>query len=395
MDLTDILDLLLRWFHVIAGIMWIGNSLLFNWIDRSLVKKDGIEGEIWLLHSGGFYEVKKRMLEPGKMPDSKVHWFMWQNLTTWASGILLLIVVYYLGTSAWLVDPGAGHASFGFATFVGITTLVGGWVVYDLIWKSPLGNHPVALGAVCFALLVAAAWMLSLYMTPRAAFIHVGVLIGTLMTGNVWFVIIPSQIDLVDATKSGRPQDPSLGMKAKKRSVHNNYMTFPLLFIMVSNHFPALYSHQLNWVLLTCLMIGGAAVRYFMNIRWTFKYWLPAMVGSGAAAILATWMLVSTPAMPTMDNEILAKGPPVAFEEAHAIIALRCVSCHSKTPSDPLFPTAPKGMRFDEPVQIIDAVDRIRVRVEAGTMPFANRTQMTEQERITVVRWIAQGARQF
>jgi len=386
-----LLDLLIRWFHVIAGIMWIGNSLLFNWLDRNLVKKEGIDGEIWLLHSGGFYQIEKKMLRPGQMPDP-LHWFMWQNLSTWASGILLLVVVYYLGEGAWLVDPGAGHASYSAAVTAAVGTLLGGWVVYDLLWRSPLRRSPAVAGAICGALLLAATWWLSQVMTPRAAFIHVGVLLGTLMTGNVWLIIIPSQRDLVDATREGREQDRSLSLRAKQRSIHNNYMTFPLIFIMVSNHFPSTYSHRLNWLILAALMVGGALVRHFMNIRFTFRGWRPALVGSAATAIAVACALVASPARSGRSDAELAAGPPVAFDSVRAIVSLRCVACHSATPSDALFRVAPNGLMLDTPEQIAAAAPRMRVRVEGGTMPFANRTKMTDEERATVVRWIAQGA---
>jgi len=391
MGLNELLDLLLRWFHVIAGIMWIGNSLLFNWLDRNLVKKEGIDGEIWLLHSGGFYQVEKKMLRPNQMPD-KLHWFMWQNFSTWASGILLLIVVYYLGESAWLVEPGSGHPSYSTAVTAAVGALLGGWVIYDLIWRSPLRHRPQLAGLLCIAMLFAIAWGLSQVMTPRAAYIHVGVLLGTLMTGNVWMVIIPSQRDLVDATRDGREQDRSLSLRAKTRSIHNNYMTFPLIFIMVSNHFPATYSHRLNWLILAVLMVGGALVRHFMNIRFTFAGWRPALAASAVIAVAVAWALVATPARSGASDAELAAGPPVPFDKVQAIVSLRCVSCHSATPSDALFPVAPNGLVLERPEQIEATARRIRVRVEGHTMPFGNRTGMTDEERATVVRWVAQGA---
>ena len=391
MGVNELLDLLLRWFHVIAGIMWIGNSLLFNWLDRNLVKKEGIDGEIWLLHSGGFYQIEKKMLRPYQMPD-KVHWFMWQNFSTWASGILLLIVVYYLGESAWLVDPGAGHVSYGTAVSAAVGALLGGWVVYDLIWRSPLRNQPLIAGAICIAGLFAVAWGLSQIMTPRAAYIHVGVLLGTLMTGNVWMIIIPSQRDLVDATREGGEQDRSLSLRAKQRSIHNNYMTFPLIFIMVSNHFPSTYSHQLNWLILAVLMAGGALVRHFMNIRFTFRGWRLALAGCAVASVAAAYALVLSPSRTGASDAELAAGPPVPFQAVQAIVSLRCVACHSATPSDSLFKVAPNGLMLDTPEQIAATARRIRVRVEGGTMPFANRTHMTDEERLTVARWVAQGA---
>ncbi len=391
MGVNELLDLLLRWFHVIAGIMWIGNSLLFNWLDRNLVKKEGIDGEIWLLHSGGFYQIEKKMLRPYQMPD-KVHWFMWQNFSTWASGILLLVVVYYLGESAWLVDPGAGHVSYGTAVSAAVGTLLGGWVVYDLIWRSPLRNQPLVAGAICIAGLFVIAWGLSQIMTPRAAYIHVGVLLGTLMTGNVWMIIIPSQRDLVDATREGREQDRSLSLRAKVRSIHNNYMTFPLIFIMVSNHFPSSYSHQLNWLILAVLMAGGALVRHFMNIRFSFPGWRVALGGCAVASVAIAYVLTLAPSRSGASDAELAAGPKVPFQAVQAIVSLRCVACHSATPSDALFKVAPNGLMLDTPEQIAASARRIRVRVEGGTMPFANRTHMTDDERLTVARWVAHGS---
>jgi len=391
MSLNELFDLLLRWFHVIAGIMWIGNSLLFNWLDRNLVKKEGIDGEIWLLHSGGFYQIEKKMLRPHQMPAT-LHWFMWQNFSTWASGILLLVVVYYLGGSAWLVEPGSGHASYSTAVCAAVASLLGGWVFYDLLWRSPLAARPLAAGAIGIAALFAIAWGLTQIMSARAAYIHVGVLLGTLMTGNVWLIIIPSQRDLVAATRAGREQDRSLSLRAKQRSIHNNYMTFPLIFIMVSNHFPSAYGHRLNWIILAVLMAGSALVRHLMNIRFTFPLWRPALAACAFISVAAAYLLLSTPAGSLPDEDHLAAGPPVPFESVQAIVSLRCVSCHSATPSDPLFRVAPNGVMLDRPEQIAATATRIRIRVAGGTMPFANRTHMTDEERTTVVRWVAQGA---
>jgi uncharacterized membrane protein len=300
--------------------------------------------------------------------------------------------VYYLGAGAWLVDPGAGHVAYSTALTIALGSLVGGWVVYDLIWRSPMKKQPAVSGALCFALLIGVAWGLSQVMTPRAAYIHVGVLMGTLMTGNVWLLIMPSQRDLVAATRAGRPQDRALSLKAKQRSIHNNYMTFPLIFIMVSNHFPELYSHRLNWAILAALMVGGALVRHFMNIRWSFPAWRPLLGISAAASLAVMFFLLSRPARSSIDDSVLAKGPPVPFEKVQAIVALRCVPCHSATPSDSLFHAPPNGQMFDKPEQIRQAAPRMRIRIEGETMPFANRTHMTDDERMTVLRWIAQGA---
>jgi uncharacterized membrane protein len=392
MSAAELLDLLFRWVHVIAGIMWIGNSLLYNWLDRNLEPKPGIEGEIWLLHSGAFYQVEKKYLEPNQLP-ARLHWFMWQNFTTWASGIALLVVVYYLGSSAWLVDPGAGELAHGTAVAAAVGALVGGWVGYDLICRSLLRTRPRLAAALCLVGLVAITWGLARVLAPRAAYIHVGVLLGTLMTGNVWTVIVPSQRDLVAATKAGRPQDRALGATAKQRSIHNNYMTFPLLFVMISNHFPQLYGHHLGWAILLVLMVGGALVRHFMNIRWQFAGWRWALAGSALASLAATYLLLARPARDPAEEAALAAGPAVPFAEAHAIVAQRCVACHSATPSDEAFRVAPDGVRFDHPEEIRAMARRIRLRVEHHTMPFANKTNMTQAERDALVRWVAQGAR--
>ncbi len=223
-------------------------------------------------------------------------------------------------------------------------------------------------------MLFAVAWGLSQIMTPRAAYIHVGVLLGTLMTGNVWMVIIPSQRDLVDATREGREQDRALSLRAKQRSIHNNYMTFPLIFIMVSNHFPSTYSHQLNWLILAVLMVGGALVRHFMNIRFGFPGWRLALGGCAVGVGGDGVALTLAPARSGASDAELAAGPPVPFQAVQAIVSLRCVACHSATPSDTLFKVAPNGLMLDTPEQIAAAARRIRVRVEGGTMPFANRT---------------------
>jgi len=213
------------------------------------------------------------------------------------------------------------------------------------------------------------------------------------MTGNVWMVIIPSQVELVAATREGRPQDRALSLKAKQRSIHNNYMTFPLIFLMVSNHFPAVYSHRLNWLILTVLMVGGALVRHFMNIRFWFRAWKPAVGLTVAASVIGAVALAAQPGRMLLSDEELRAGPQVSFQSAQKIIALRCVACHSATPSDDLFRVAPNGVKLDHPAQMRAAANRIRIRVESHTMPFANRTNMTDEERLTLVRWVAQGAR--
>ncbi len=390
----ELLDLFVRWVHVIAGIMWIGNSLLFNWLDRNLrpvePPKEGVQGKIWLLHSGAFYEVEKKLLPAGTPYPVKVHWFMFQNLTTWVSGICLLVLVYYLGGAAYMLDPNVAGIGTGAAIAIGVGVLVGSWFVYDLLWRSPLSQNTLLIFAISFVLLVAVSYGLTRVLSGRAAYIHVGAMLGTLMTANVWFYVVPSQRQLVAATRAGLPQDPALSYRAKQRSIHNNYMTFPVIFIMISNHFASTYGNQLNWLILAILMVGSAAVRHFMNIRFTYGNWLRLAAATTLVTIALVFFLIERARGAA---SVAAGGAPVAFADARAIIQQRCVACHSAHPTDDQFTAAPAGMIFDTPQQIQAMAARIKERaVVLKTMPFGNKTGMTDAERALLGAWIDQGA---
>ncbi len=279
----ELLDVLFRWVHLIAGIMWIGNSLLFNWLDRNLIRDDGADdrhvGRIWLLHSGGFYDVEKKSLAPRDMP-AVLHWFKWQAYTTWMSGVALLVLLYWTGGATLMIDPGvAAIGPAQAAVGIGVGVVVGGWVVYDGIWRILGRFEPVAI-ALSIAALAAVIWGLTHVLSGRAAFLHVGAMLGTCMAGNVAMHIIPSQRRLVAATREGRPQDLAVAKHAKQRSIHNNYMTFPLLFTMLSNHFSSLYGSRYAWLLLGVLFVGGALVRHWLNVRFTFRAWMPALAAT-------------------------------------------------------------------------------------------------------------------
>ena len=383
--------------------MWVGNSMLFNWLDRNLEKaagrekEVGYEGKMWMVHSGGFYEVEKRQLAPGEMP-SKLHWFKWQNFTTWASGISLLIVVYYLNGGAYLIDPSVQALGLPQAIAISVLGLLTAWVVYHSLW-SVLGTRaPKVAGVLSVAALLGISFAFTQLFSGRAAYLHVGVLLGTVMTGNVWFVIVPSQRKLVAATESGKEQDYALNQRAKQRSIHNNYMTFPLLFIMLSNHFPGTYSHPLNWLVLFVVMFGGAGIRHFMNIRYSLKStgaWLGPIVGIVVVTTALLFGLTARTAVATVVPTAQApKLPPVQFAEVHQIIRTRCVACHSSQPSEPMFPVAPTGVMFDSPAQILLLAPRIKERaVVTKTMPFINKTGMAENERELIGRWVDEGAR--
>jgi uncharacterized membrane protein len=287
------LDLIVRWVHVVTGIAWIGSSFFFMWLDSHLEKpstpRRGIEGELWMTHSGGFYRVEKIKVAPDEMPRT-LHWFKWEAAFTWVSGVLLLAIVYYLGSGLEFLDPRlAAFGSLG-VIIIAAVALTAAWLVYDTLYMSPLA-HTAAAPLIGSALLIAAAYALTHFMTGRAAYLHVGAIIGTVMAANVWVRIIPAQRELVAATKEGRAPDPALGQRAKQRSVHNNYLTLPVVFIMISNHFSSTYGDAWNWVVLAGLALVGAGVRHFFNLRnkgqnaWWI--WIAA-----AAAMIALFVFV-------------------------------------------------------------------------------------------------------
>lgn len=401
-QLRELLDLLIRWVHMIAGIMWVGNSMLFNWLDRVLEKAEegqdkNLVGRMWMVHSGGFYDVKKLFLEPGEMPTT-LHWFKWQNFTTWASGILLLVIVYYMGGAAYMVDPKVADIGFGTAVGIGVGALVLSWAFYDGLWRSPLGKNTPVAAAISFVALFGVIYGLCHFLSGRAAFIHVGVLLGTLMTGNVWMHIIPSQKELVAATVEGRDQDPAVGWRAKQRSIHNNYMTFPVLFTMISNHFAALYNGPLNWVLLILVMLSAAAVRHFMNERYhrPTAGWAPPLTASVVAVVasLAFWFFARPgSAPPAAAAAGAADAAPVPYAKVAEVMKQRCATCHAAKPTDAMFSAAPAGLGLETPAEVAGAAARIDSAIASGYMPLGNKTNMTDAERALVRAWVQQGAK--
>lgn len=395
--LSELGELVARWVHLIAGIMWIGNSMLFNWLDRNLVlppdPKEGLVGEIWMVHSGGFYQVEKKFLQPSQMPKT-LHWFKWQNGITWLSGIALLILVFYMRSASFMVDAQVARISPAAAIGIGIAVLIAAYVLYDLVWRSPLGKRPVLGFILSVAIVAGGSAVLFAFLSGRAAYIHVGVMLGTLMTGNVWFVILPSQRELIAATNEGRPQDPAIGYQAKQRSIHNNYMTFPLLFIMLSGHYASTYRHVWSWLVLLVLVVGSAAIRHFMNLRYAQRRWLLPATVTFFAACAATLFLFANPRGIQAASGPKAAIPTVGFVEAHGIIQKRCTTCHSARPTTPGFAIAPKGVVFDTAEQIRSQAAMIkRLACELRDMPLANLTQMTDDERDRIRAWVDQGAK--
>jgi uncharacterized membrane protein len=390
--IRELLDILLRWVHLIAGIMWVGNSFLWNWLDRNLIRDaDGDErhvGRIWLLHSGGFYDMEKKFLGPGQMPKV-LHWFKWQSYTTWMTGLSLLILLYWTDGAALTIDPSVMRLTAGQAALIGVGVVLGGFVVYDLTWRLLHRFERVAM-AITLLLLAGVVFGLAHVFSGRAAFIHVGAMLGTCMAGNVFAHIIPSQRKLVAATEAGRAQDPADSIHAKQRSIHNNYLTFPLLFTMLSNHFASITGSRMNWLLLGLFFVGGALSRHWLNIRFTFGPWLPALT----ATILATFGAVLFVVVHTQPAAVPAEanGPPVTLAQLQFVLQARCVPCHSDTPTIVSNPPAPSVVRFDTQEALDMWRERIKARVVVTrTMPLNNRTEMTEEERGIVGRWVMQG----
>jgi uncharacterized membrane protein len=397
MGLYELLDLIVRWVHLIAGIMWIGNSMLFNWLDRNLEKSAQLsrlsQGKMFMVHSGAFYDVEKKLLEPGELPKT-LHWFKYQNLTTWVSGIALLVVVYYLHGASFLIDPRVMQLSPMVGITLSISALIIGWIVYDGLWSSYGERNPGVATILSIALLFGSIYGFSQVFGGRGAYIQTGVLIGTLMTGNVWMCIVPSQKALIDATQRGVEQDPSLSIRAKQRSIHNNYFTFPLLFIMISNHFPSTYQHHLNWLILIAVMVGGASVRHMMNIRYLGAGKVrPAAAVLAPAAAMGGIALAGVLVISHMKKQSKIADYPVPYARAADIISKRCAPCHSASPTDDQFKIAPANVRFDKPDEVQLMKARIMARaVESDQMPFNNKTGITEQERAELGRWILDGA---
>lgn len=393
-NLADWLSLALRWAHVITGIAWIGASFYFMWLDSHLeppaTPKKGVEGELWMVHSGGFYVVDKIAVAPEELPKT-LHWFKWEAAFTWITGFLLLVVVYYLGSASFMVDPDVLDIPKSTAILIGLGALAASWVVYDALYTSALAQKGHWSAIIGIVLLCAVSIALTQVLAGRAAYMHVGALIGTIMVANVWMRIIPAQRQLVNARKAGTEPDATLGKRAKQRSVHNNYLTLPVVFVMLSAHYPGTYGHPGNWAILLALFAVGAVIRHWFNLKnaGRIAWWpIPAGVALFVAVMVAT--------APDGGDGTAGGGrtAPVAFAEVKEIVDRRCVNCHAATPANPDFKTPPKNVRLDHPDQIRRHRDRIwATSVASAAMPLGNSTGMTPDERDMIGAWIRQGAK--
>lgn len=387
------LNLIVRWAHVVAGIMWIGASFYFIFLENNLNRSKNVRselaGNLWAIHGGGFYFLEKYKVAPKEIPED-LHWFKYEAYLTWITGFMLLWLVYYMDPRGFLINTSVADISVTTAILIGVGTLIIGWLVYDFMCKSPLINHTFWFSLIGLILLGALSYFLVNVFSSRAAFIHVGAVIGTIMAANVFFIIIPSQKALVRAAISGEPLDASLGKKAQQRSLHNNYLTLPVIFTMISNHFPSTFGHELNWIILMGIIITSAGIKHYWNLierGQHMRYILPFSV-AGLLAIA----LVTSPLAERHDDIDLTV--PVSFEKAQSIIQVRCQTCHSQNPSDMRWGVAPGGVMFDTPEQIKAQADQImRTSVRTTFMPLGNLTNITEEERLALHRWIAQGAK--
>lgn len=393
LDIASWLNLAIRWLHFITGIAWIGSSFYFVWLDNHLEKpkdpKKGLSGELWSVHGGGFYHKQKYAVAPEQMPDN-LHWFKWEAYFTWMSGFALLAVIYYLGAELFLIDKSKMDLTQLEAIGISLAFLVGGWVFYDGLCRSPIGQNNKLTGIVWFASLVAAAYALTQIFSDRAAFIHVGAIVGTSMAANVFMVIIPNQKKVVAALTAGEEPDPRLGQIGKQRSLHNNYMTLPVLFLMISNHYPMTFSNPYNWVVLAGIGLVGVMVRHFFNLRHKGKTSWQLVVAS--AALFIAVMVFADQAQ--QQNRVQLVDTAVTFKDVQAIVGRHCSSCHAASPTHELFPEAPGGVMFDTADQVIQyAPSILEQAVLSDIMPLGNETEMTEEERALLGKWIEEGAK--
>lgn len=392
-DITPWLNLVIRWLHFITGIAWIGSSFYFVWLDNHLEepkeKKKGMSGELWSVHGGGFYHKQKYAVAPEQMPE-KLHWFKWEAYFTWMSGFALLAIIYYLGADLFLIDRAKMELSQLQAIGISLAFLVGGWVFYDMLCRSPIGNNNKVTGIIWFVSLVAAAYALTHIFSDRAAFIHIGAIIGTAMAANVFMVIIPNQKKVVAALTAGEEPDPRLGKIGKQRSLHNNYMTLPVLFLMISNHYPMTFSNPYNWVVIAGLGLVGVMVRHFFNLRHKGKS-SPALVAASVMLFIAVMVFASEAEKQTrvdVGDQVVSMG------QVQVIMGKHCVMCHTAAPTHEFFDEAPGGVLLDRPDLIQQYAPAIMEQVVlSDIMPLGNETEMTPEERALLGKWIEDGAK--
>jgi uncharacterized membrane protein len=394
----DWISLVVRWIHLITGIAWIGASFYFIHLDASLRHPGGLPagvgGEAWQVHGGGFYRMQKYLVAPAELPKD-LTWFKYEAYSTWLSGFVLLCLIYYLSADLFLIDPSVMALPVWGAILISVVSLALGWVIYDQLCNSRLGDNTALLCALGFVFLVAASWGYTQVFSGRGAYIHAGALIGTIMVANVFFVIIPNQKIVVADLIAGRTPDPALGEQAKQRSLHNNYLTLPVLFLMISNHHPLSFGARWNWLIVAVVIIVGAVIRHFYNMRHAGRpspWWTWAVATAGMA--LVVWLSATRPALEDLASVPGAAAPaPVTFAEVENIVLSRCSMCHAAEPFWEGIAAPPKGVRLDTPETIREHAGQIRLQATlTHAMPPGNITELSPEERQILAAWIAGGA---
>ena len=395
-------EMAVRWLHVVAGIAWIGSSFYFVALDLSLKRRadlpngglpEGAGGEAWQVHGGGFYNMVKYLVAPARMPD-ELTWFKWEAYTTWLSGMGLLVLVYYLQAELFMIDLEVMELAPWLAVAISLGGLALGWIVYDLLCRSPLGRNDNALALVGFVFLVALSYLFTLLFSGRGMYMQMGALIGTMMVANVFVVIIPNQRKVVADLIAGRQPDPALGKAAKQRSLHNNYLTLPVIFAMIANHYPLAFASRWNWAILAIVLVMGALIRHFFNTKHKGgkePWWTWGAAAAGLAAIV--WLS----AQPASDTEAAALPPQIetaelGFEVENVILS-RCAMCHAAEPLWEGLAVPPKGVVLETPAQIRAHARAIEMQaVRSHAMPPGNVTYIEAAERRILAAWLAAGA---
>jgi uncharacterized membrane protein len=391
--LAESASAILRWLHVIAGIAWIGSSFYFIHLDLSLRPRPGlppgVKGDEWQVHGGGFYHMMKYLVAPAQMPDS-LTWFKWEAYTTWLSGFALLVLVYYLGADLFLIDKSVLDLTAVQAAVIAFVSLAVAWLAYEGLCRSPLGNHEVALALVGYVFLVALTYGFIHVFSGRGAFTQIGALIGTIMVANVFVIIIPYQKKSVAAMLAGKTPDPRWGALGKQRSVHNNYLTLPVVFLMLSNHYPLFYATRFNWLIVAIVLAIGPVIRHFFNSRHEGKgspWWTWGVAAAGMAAV--AWFSAAGPRTLTIG----ALPPAPKFADVSNIVMSRCAMCHAAEPVWAGLAAPPKGVLLDTDEHIrLHAPLIAAAAVRSDAMPPGNITEMTPDERLTLASWLAAGA---
>ncbi len=394
--LWEWLNMAVRWLHVIAGIAWIGSSFYFVHLDLSLKQRPGLPegagGEAWQVHGGGFYNMVKYLVAPARMPED-LTWFKWEAYATWLSGMGLLIIVYYFGAQLYLIDASVLDLPVWGAVLISVAGLALGWVVYDQLCKSKLGDNDTVLFAALFVFLVVLAFAYTFVFSGRGAFMQMGALVGTIMVANVAMVIIPKQRIVVADLIAGRQPDPKLGAVAKQRSLHNNYLTLPVIFVMIANHYPLAFATRWNWLIFGIVLVIGAVIRHFYNERHKGRP-SPWWAWGVAVACMGGIVLLSMAGPARVEEGAAPPAEPVTFAQAEEVVLGRCSMCHTAEPMWEGVTVAPKGVMLDTPERILLHAHEIALQaVHTHAMPPGNITEITPEERQVLAGWIADGAK--